>query len=159
MDEQLNRQVAVEVMGWRFDEDWGCLIPPEQRAKPSEMWTGWEEGVDEDGLPDIYKEPVDENHVPGAVYTHGHKKIRLPDYSGDMGEAWEVVEKIAQDYDCNIAVWRFSGRKNTPPYQGLIGGGDLRYVSPYLSVKVYAESAPLAICLTALKAVRDSKND
>lgn len=87
MSRKLDVRVA-EAMGWHWDDDWGCLIPPEQKAKPSEMWTDW---ID-DGNGDKYREPIKCHSVIGIVYSGNFTKIILPEYSSDITVAWRVVE-------------------------------------------------------------------
>ena len=87
MSRDLDVRVA-EAMGWRWDDDWECLIPPEQKAKPAEMWTDWLDNGDGDE----YREPVKANTVSGIVYNGNFTKIHLPEFSTDISAAWQVVE-------------------------------------------------------------------
>jgi len=64
-------------------------------------------------------------------------------YSTSISAAWEVVEKLAVSGKCSFAIERFRNK----PYSWQVEFG--------LGVgwTVYADTAPLAICLAALKAV------
>lgn len=70
----------------------------------------------------------------------------LPDYSSDIADAWEVVEKLESEDPgyFNLSV-------TTPP------GWYVTFVDP--DSCAYADTAPLAICLAALKAKGISYND
>jgi hypothetical protein len=127
---QINALVAEKIMGW---ERWTCddLKSKEAFLQPpgTEFVTGtW------------YKVDVD---IPLRDYSIGTVK----EYSTNIKAAWEVVEKLAQmGYDVKInrlIHW------NTD-YECLIGKDnwvdmDYKYVG--------SDTAPMAICLAALKAV------
>ncbi len=92
--EELQVAVATEVMGWHWDEAWDCLIPPEQKAKPDEMWTDWE--LDPGGW---FREPIKGTMVSGVSYNGDSSKIILPDYPSDIAAAMRVVEKMRESDD------------------------------------------------------------
>ena len=98
MTRELNVQVA-EAMGWRWDDAWGCLIPPEQTAGPDEMWTDWH--YDHEG-DDLHREPAPGAAISGIVYNGNFTKIILPEHSTDIAAAWPLLE-IAR-------AWKFSKR-------------------------------------------------
>jgi len=109
MNKKLDAQVA-KAMGWHWDDDWECLIPPEQKAKPSEMWTGWHRDDDED---DLHREPVPGAAIPGIVYNGNFTKVILPEHSTDDAAMWQVVRcmrergwYVAIDWDSRgCSVW------------------------------------------------------
>ena len=82
---ELDAAVAEKVMDWHWNDLWGSLIPREQTAMPSEMWTEWHE--DEDGLS---RKPIRGNTVSGLSYNGDLFKINLPHYSTDIAAAWLV---------------------------------------------------------------------
>ena len=140
---KLNELVAERVLGWRHDPGWCCLIPPEQIAKPSEMWTDWQEGEDEDGEYYLSREPVKGSHVPGVVYNGGATEVILPDFSGDIADAWRVVYGLEDSHLPSIyhdgQLWICEFRD-----------GQDKFVAN-------AETACHAICLAALKVVKAKK--
>ena len=74
------------------------------------------------------------------------------DYAGDIKAAWEVVEKLNGDYlNHNI----FTNLSIVKGYEHL--SRKVRYFCHYGMKRadnmVFAETAPMAICLAALKAV------
>ena len=141
---ELDAIVAEKVMGWHYDSAWDCLIPPEQRAKPNEMWTEWE--ADDDGL---VRKPINENYVTGIVYTGDTQKIVLPYYSTDIADAWKVVERLDYKSHTNFSLYTiganwfcFFKEENVKM--------DYSWVNEY---EARADTAPLAICRAALKTV------
>jgi len=156
---ELNKAVAIEVMGWRWDDDWGCLIPPEQIAKPSEMWTERKEKLNADlRTYEVYRDPIPEHHIEGIVYNDNCTKVILPDYQGGMGEAWKVVDKVADSYHCAFSVTRLWPHDRHPKYAAQISSGIiLAYESPPRSLVASDVSASVAVCVAALEAVRGQK--
>ena len=86
----LDELVATKVMGWRWDTDWNCNIPPEQTAKPWYMWTDWQ--LDESG--ELFRKPIRENYVDGIAYSGDSSRIIMPNWSRDWGAAGRVLEKM-----------------------------------------------------------------
>lgn len=81
------------------------------------------------------------NYPDSPPYEASH---RIPRYSTSIAAAWEVMEKLAKD-GLVLSLergdkWRSAFRKNLPSYFE-----QMEYV--------VADTAPLAICLAALKAV------
>jgi hypothetical protein len=75
----------------------------------------------------------------------------VPHYSTDIAAAWQVVRKIQQDFFINLICGRNEGRKN-----GRIGYNcDIGYYENNGAPEWYSDSqtAPLAICRAALKAM------
>jgi len=98
MSRELDVRVA-EVMGWHWDDDWGCLIPPEQKAKPDEMWTGWHRDNADD---DLHRQPVPEAVVSGIVYDGNLSKIVLPEYSTDN----DIAAAVMEDWiEADVVLW------------------------------------------------------
>lgn len=84
---------------------------------------------------------------PGATLSPGS----IPCYSTDIGATWEVVEKLrADEYEVDIRVCYSTPHKCAHPWSVYIveSGVD----KPFGRASTcHAESAPLAICLAALK--------
>ena len=130
---ELDAKVA-ELMKWHWDDAWGCLIPPEQKAKPSEMWTEWK--TDAEGL---FREPIKGAMVSGLSYNGDSSKVILPHFSTDIAAALPVLEKWT---DAEI-------EKAGGNYRVTLIGAPI--------VTADAETLPLAICRAALKAVEEGK--
>lgn len=77
---------------------------------------------------------------------HGHMwEVNCSPYSTDIAAAWEVVEKLKEDWDLDISFRH---------YQSGIISVVLYHQHPNLSMSQHvgnATTAPLAICLAALK--------
>lgn len=121
---KLNGLVAEKVMEWRTDYD---------------SYHDWQE-MDEACLADV------RFTRPGSMFTGEQSIADISDYSTDIAAAWLVVEAMLQH----------NGR------MGIITGIDGYRVSffdiqwhgrPYSVGEAIAETAPLAICRAALKAV------
>ena len=80
MTKELDVQVA-QAMGWHWDDEWGCLIPPEQKAKPAELWTDWQYDGDDDSW---WRKPTPGTAVSGIVYNGDMSKIILPEFGADI---------------------------------------------------------------------------
>ena len=93
MSRELDVRVA-KAMGWHWDDDWGCLIPPEQKATPGEMWTGWQYDEEDDAF---VRRPTSGTAINGTVYNGNFTKIILPEYSTNIEAAWQVVEWMAEN--------------------------------------------------------------
>lgn len=126
---EMDALIAEKVMGW--------------------MWvykTGWELA----GYPVFDKLPFDAIEYDDSDYA-------ITPYSTDIAAAWQVVEKV---FD-NFAAWMTVG--NNPDfmryrgkYFSTVHGGKLEYDSPSCNITCYADTAPLAICRAALKAIEAS---
>jgi len=138
-NEELDVQVAVEVMGWHWDDDWNCYIPPEQKAKPSEMWRL---AVD---VGRYVEEPIPENHVPGIAYNGLATQIIMPAWSSDIAAAWKVLERMTRP----------------PRTEGeAIGMKNVRFSIRMDNACIYgmpAEQAARKICEAALYVMRTHK--
>lgn len=86
----------------------------------------------------------------------GHRGIRgkdIPSYSTDIAAAWEVAEKLSQ---LCFGLWRVGDE-----WECELDSNDGRFLVAGDSVHVFGSgiSAPLAICLAALKAVGVSEDE
>ena len=147
--ECIDAWAAKDVMEWKYSADWNQIIPPEQKAKPDEMWSEWYwEGYDE------VKKPINENHVSGVSYGGDSRTIIIPKYSTDIAAAWVLVEKVADLHGCQFSIERVGKpwEIRCGKYGAVVSGGDLQYERPDLTLAVYADSAPLAITRAAIKA-------
>jgi hypothetical protein len=144
-DNELNAKMA-ELMGWHWDDDWGCLIPPEQFFKPSEMWTEWKFDDDDEGA--LYREPVKGAMVSGISYNGDSSKIILPDYQGDIAAAMQVFEWLRDRYfSLKIIVWDHTDKV------AIVGHKRQGHNENLGDLEVEANTLPLAICLAARMAV------
>ena len=114
---ELDTKMA-ELMGWHWDNDWDCLIPPEQKAKPSEMWTEFK--FDDEG---IYREPIKGAMISGVSYNGDSSKVILPRYSRDIAAALLLIkdetdfsiEKAGENYHVLIVRTMSEGSGKTLP--------------------------------------------
>lgn len=117
---------------------------------------GWE--VRPVAVPADY-DPADDADDPGP-WKFGIPDYRLdvvPQYSLDISEAWRVVEVMtAKGFDTDVQVLP----KAVPSHRAIVtfmreldGGGKW---TPYLRWAAVAEAVPEAICLAALKAIKES---
>ena len=81
---ELDARIATEVMGWRFDERWGQIVPPEQKAGPFNMWRRTAHG----------QEPIPGTAIVGISYNGDLTAIHVPKYSTDIADAWRVLEHL-----------------------------------------------------------------
>ena len=88
MSRELDVQVA-QVLGWHWDNKWGCMIPPAQVAGPDEMWTDWLDN----GYGEEYRKPIKAYCLSGVVYNGNFTKILLPEYSTDI-----VASRTMEDW-------------------------------------------------------------
>lgn len=94
---------------------------------------------------------IDGDVQPHAGYPLGH--ISPPCYSTDISSAWEVVEKIVENFKCDVSIANRSSGNDCPRiYVCRIQYGTLEYDNPDLLLYVVADTAPLAICRAALLA-------
>jgi len=158
-----NELVAMEILGWRWDDDWGCLVPPGQTAKPSEMWSDWKDGLDEDGFPYEYCEPIQGCTVQGLVYNGGFTKVVLPDFQGDDAAACQVIDRMVEQYNCIFTVrtvgeaYRKAWAADAPKCSATIEGGDLAYDTPRCILVREARTRSRAICEAALAIMRNQE--
>ena len=146
---ELDALVAEKVMGVTIK--WVDILDGYKCARPDGTW--YEKG-DAD-----YEDCVDEHTVPVVVMEKGHTlyadwdgetSVRLNTvhhYSTDIAAAWEVVEKLPHKF------WPEVGRMDDGRwYCEIVGRGDTaRQVSKSPIAREIADTAPLAICLAALK--------
>lgn len=85
----------------------------------------------------------------------------IPAYSTDLSAAWEVVEKLCNwDVDDNMLVLQGQGpdlEKKRSPDGEAPQWWEAEIAGTWGKVMVEAETAPLAICLAALKAIAEIK--
>jgi hypothetical protein len=81
---ELDARIATEVMGWRFDERWGQIVPPEQKAGPDEMLERCDGGWS----------AVNGTAVVGLSYNGDLTAIHIPQYSTNIADAWRVLEHL-----------------------------------------------------------------
>jgi len=87
--------------------------------------------------------------IPTGVYEgseHGGVWTEIPRYSTDIAEAWKVVEKVKDlwpdiEWIHKENIWRVTMMVSGPDF-----------------IEEEAGTAPLAICLAALKATEDSQS-
>jgi hypothetical protein len=141
-----NALVAEEVMGWIMHPSWGCLAPPGYPSE-KEMWTPWEESWDDDENDWIMtRKPIKGKLISGMVMD-GSGKPKLPDYLGDITAAWQVVEKMRE----NGILLRIEVRASCYVVRAVTW--DVDNDCEKLLAYSGQDTAPLAICLAALKAV------
>jgi hypothetical protein len=70
-------------------------------------------------------------------------KLRRFSPSTSISDAWEVVEKLGEEFDFNLV--KIKGKNSM--YMAEFYDGD-KFVSSY-----FADTAPLAVCLSALRTV------
>ena len=94
-----------------------------------------------------------------ALRVMGKKwDLFTPHYAFDIAAAWQVVEKAHEITRATITIHLFGTRdrvKNMPKYMCKFYAGNISYDNPDLELRAYAETAPLAICRAALKAVKE----
>lgn len=92
---------------------------------------------------------IDDDGVPredAKVRTTFKCRVRIPEYSTDIAAAWEVFERVLKEHTLILTGdWEIAG--------GFVITDDLDCPS---EVFVRANTAPLAICRAALKAVAGS---
>ncbi len=150
-----NTEIA-KLMKWYWDDDWGCLIPPEQLGKPEDMWTKWK--IDTDG--NLYRSPIRNNVVSGISYNGDLSKVVLPDYSGDISLTMQAVEYMRTEREFFITI--------VPQMDGyLISVSDFMPVGHYyahltsVNVSLFEELAD-AIChiiLETTEAANEQRNE
>lgn len=90
---------------------------------------------------DIYVEGAWNGDNPDSLIELPHQE-KLPHYSTDIAAAWKVVEKFSFD----LKDWNGCGEEDYRGYTCKLYDGRTQ-------VEETADTAPLAICLAALKAV------
>lgn len=172
---ELNELIAERVLDWHYDSDWDCLIPPEQVTKPPDMWTDWQRKKDENGEYYVCREPVGSAHVSGVRYSGNSTKIMLPDFSRDIAAAWLVIERM-QSLDFIVNLWspgKHSQADIPPCYwrckfwkyvDSRTGDPYIFHRTPYefgveIGDRASDKSAPLAICLAALRSLEVKKEE
>jgi len=127
---ELDALVAEKVMGWHDPQD------PE--------WNGWKDC----GLliwQDSMIRPRDKPPVNSKAGWMAYGVVdRVPAFSTDIAAAWEVVEKLHQRFP---TIHLSLGAPNQRWYCSFFGTVDDK------GSALEADTAPLAICLAALKAV------
>lgn len=102
------------------------------------------------------------------IGSEEHKRLIAPErhympddypwYSTDIAAAWMVVEKMQERFKCGVKVFAIIpeqiervGKK----YVCSFHSGTLEYITPELHTSDKADTAPLAICRAALKAIEE----
>ena len=103
-----------------------------------------------------YECVCDEEAADCPIHAYDDHDTLLP-YSSDIAAAWRVAEKMREVHGCgvnvNIVRAAFVLASDRGSYSCEIMGGRLRYSSPFLGLSATAITAPLAICLAALRAI------
>lgn len=126
---EMDRTIAEQVIGWRWmDVISGrppIMMPPEQweRYKPEFQQSAWVKDYD------------------------GNPPERLPRFSTEIADAWLVVEKMGERFDISIS--RASFGEGERRYECVIEKMDTDHMLAFY----IAETAQLAICRAALKAI------
>lgn len=115
---------------------------------------GWQE-IRESGFTGFDFVGLDPKHKPTDWYL-------IPHYSTNLEAAWQVVEKLREQFECTIdiqitsrridKVWT-GERWERKRYSVTVSGGNLGYDSPSCSFAIKDNSPCEAICLAALKCV------
>lgn len=147
---ELDAAVAMRVMGWR----WYCrtegftswfFLPPETPVDADPETTMDKVGIHGRLTPNPEKAPkLRPEGVPTTV------KPRVPHYSTDIAAAWEVWGQLPESW---ALIRRVDGRYRCVPgtdYRGAFG-----VARHERGEGAIADTAPLAICRAALRAVRD----
>lgn len=123
---ELDALIAEKVMGWERGENW--LIPPVGTPMRDNNWAAeW----DEKGRPHW-----------------------LPRYSQDIEAAWQVVEKLRKDWEyLFINAGNGWGVECRTEHVDISPSNDITYQWTESTGNIHGDTAPLAICLAALKAV------
>jgi hypothetical protein len=135
---ELDALTAEKVMGWKL---YKCINP--SHVYEPYLWCS----------PEDTRVPND--HWPRHRVLDPHETVAdtvtkiIPHYSTDIAAAWQVVEKMLKIGQVNVGYHKLAD----PSWACRIFGleGDLT------DIEVYAPTAPLAICLAALKAIGDMK--
>lgn len=128
---ELDALIAEHVMGWIYSDAWKQLVPFGHADPP--LWSEWEWDIDK---AEFTKHPV--NMMSGVSYR-GDKPY-IPEYSTDIAKAWEVVEKMGS-YKIETMHHANGTKHRVSFWNGMMG------------FPVEAETAPLAICRSALLAM------
>ena len=92
----------------------------------------------------------------GTDPKHGMNWCQLPSYSTYIVAAWEVVEKMASlDWDVNISLSSKLPSDDVERWycEMTCGDDNAAWRDDFRFIQIWASTAPLAICLAALKAV------
>lgn len=142
---ELDAAIAEKVMGWaRVGADWH--IKPQHRPsldRPGEVFDEW----DAKGPHDFLIPPgAGIHHRQGVSFCGCEYDGEIPPYSTSIEAAWQVVEQLATDEYWPIYV-KSIYRDHAPWFivTAMLPNG--------MEVLDEADTAPLAICLAALKAV------
>jgi hypothetical protein len=87
----------------------------------------------------MIKSLLDEDQGYWWLLPDGTGRDDIPHYSSDIAAAWDVVTKLRNEFDVEIEVLSESHRC------------ELKGADPNNRFFIYAPTAPLAICLAALK--------
>lgn len=159
---QINTLIAIHLFGWK----WVKLNPAEFKSthpkigyrvlRPllTETTVTLDSGEEATVTP-TWVEASDDLPVWEEFYD-------VPPFSTDISAAWQVVEKLAELFGCQIAVKilnKHSGkiwngeRWELKKYSATVAGGNLGYDTPDLTSTIYHNEVCMAICLAALAAV------
>lgn len=133
----LNRAIAEQIMGWLYWDGKGDWMPPRGQRRTT-MFATWD-------------------RVALSVYERGSTDVTLHfSPSTDMSDAWSVVQRMqANGYELRL----LARPTNVSDAPGGTSAMFYRHVAEALMESevdrrlVVAQSAPLAVCRAALKAV------
>lgn len=157
---ELDALVAEKVMGLVVIQNWKCGYMPDCGNYEATMPAFTDDTFTEKIYPLTPSSEFDSLYDERGPVYELHKGIEpVPFYSTDIAAAWLVVEKLAQDGDEHPACIQKGlpayGDHDTPfeVYKNYAGyPGWTCYFADY-EVCAHADTAPLAICLAAIKAV------
>lgn len=89
------------------------------------------------------------NIKKGGCYIAHNSLTRVPNYSGDIAAAWNVMEKL-RDRGASVEIGSSNNREGHP-WECCVTFK--RHTAPNSDIAELAYSAPLAICVAALKIV------
>jgi hypothetical protein len=157
---ELDALVAEKVMGWEVERGYPCWCSPEDGSwdayEPPERDEDWDDArwqraqtryAERIAGEFCHSQPVRvERFKWEDTGGDGLRRTPLAFYSTDISAAWEVVEKLTASGHLTGGVSKHLNGKYMAVFSEQLGGG-------VFAVSADCESAPLAICLAALKAV------
>ena len=81
--------------------------------------------------------------------------LDLKSYSGDIAAAWEVIERLRNEYQCAVWIFTCEGnfQKGDPRFTVTVGRWNNEKLERNWEETVSASTVPLAVCRAALKTV------
>lgn len=132
--------LVAKALGWQVITCEEAIALSNKAFLDRPSWDDWY-------IQDMY---IKEGPIPSTGFRG------LPHFSIDIAAAWEVIETIVDKYNCICSVRKIAQRYQfglVKQYAATIAGGDLAYDTPDCISATLANTAPLAICRAALKAV------